>query len=221
MLRPLEPRSSRLKVGPSGAGGELRDPIEIPTSKIEEFVPPFVFRFTPATGLLHSHPAWPRDALFSEGSMPSFNSVTLLGNLTRDPELRYTPQGVAVCEFALAVNRRFTKKGGEQVDEVAYVDVVCWNRLAEVAADFLVKGRAVLLLGRLVQDRWEDESSGQKRSKIRVVAEILQFLGSGSKDDAPSTPETVAEEAPAPEAPAVAAAPTKGNDGAKPAKARR
>src|SRR5471032_2008216 len=115
--------------------------------------------------------------------MASFNQVTLLGNLTRDPELRYTPQGVAVCDIALAVNRKFTKKDGEKVDEVAYVDVTFWNKLAEIAAEFLIKGRPVLVSGRLAQDRWEEEGTGKKRSKLRVVAETLQFLGSGSKDD--------------------------------------
>src|SRR5579872_4708000 len=116
--------------------------------------------------------------------MASFNQVVLMGHLTRDPELRYTPQGVAVCDFALAVNRKFTKKDGEKVEEVAFVDVTCWNRLAEIAAEFLLKGRALLISGHLVQDRWEEEGTGKKRSKLRVIADTLQFLGGGSKDDA-------------------------------------
>src|SRR5204862_2210345 len=103
--------------------------------------------------------------------MASFSQVTLLGHLTRDPELRYTPQGIAVCDMALAVNRKFTRKSGENVDEVAFVDITCWNRLAENAAEYLKKGRPVLVSGHLAQDRWEDPSSGQKRSKLRVVAE--------------------------------------------------
>jgi single-strand DNA-binding protein len=151
--------------------------------------------------------------------MPSFNQVTLMGNLTRDPELRYTPQGIAVCDLALAVNRKFTKKDGEKVDEVAYVDVTCWNKLAEIAAEFLLKGRPLLVSGRLAQDRWEDEGTGQKRSKLRVVADSLQFLGSGSKDDAAPSQESPAEEAAAPEAPAPVR--SKGTNGAKPAKVQR
>jgi single-strand DNA-binding protein len=152
--------------------------------------------------------------------MPSFNSVVLLGNLTRDPELRYTPQGVAVCDLALAVNRKFTRKTGEKVDEVAFVDITCWNRLAEIAAEFLKKGRPVLVAGHLAQDRWEEEGTGQKRSKLRVVGETLQFLGSGSKDDAAPSQDAPAEEEAAPEAPAAPARP-KGTNGAKVAKPRQ
>jgi single-strand DNA-binding protein len=119
--------------------------------------------------------------------MPSFNSVTLLGNLTRDPEVRYTPQGKAVCDFALAVNRRFTRQDGQKVREVAFVDLTAWGRLAELSGEYLKKGRSVLVSGHLVQDRWEDPASGQKRSRLRVVADTLQFLG-GSKDDRTEEP---------------------------------
>lgn len=151
--------------------------------------------------------------------MPSFNQVNLMGNLTRDPELRYTPQGVAVCDLALAVNRKFTKKDGEKVDEVAFVDITCWNKLAEIAAEFLKKGRPLLVSGRLAQDRWEEEGTGKKRSKLRVVAETLQFLGSGSKDDAAASQEAPAEEEAAPVAPAPV--PPKGTNGNNAAKPRR
>ena len=151
--------------------------------------------------------------------MASFNQVTLLGNLTRDPELRYTPQGVAVCDLALAVNRKFTRKSGEKVDEVAFVDITCWDRLAEIAAEFLKKGRPVLVAGHLTQDRWEEEGTGKKRSKLRVVAETLQFLGSGSKDDAAPSQEAPAEEEAAPEAPAPVR--SKGTNGAKPSRVQR
>jgi single-strand DNA-binding protein len=126
--------------------------------------------------------------------MPTFNSVILLGHLARDPELRYTPQGAAVCDFTVAVNRKFTKKDGEKVEEVAFVDVTSWNRQAEIAAEYLKKGRPILVSGRLAQDRWEDETTGQKRSKLRIVAESLQFLGSGSKDGETPDAESVAEE---------------------------
>jgi single-strand DNA-binding protein len=87
--------------------------------------------------------------------MPSFNQVNLMGNLTRDPELRYTPQGIAVCDLALAINRKFTKKDGEMVDEVVFVDITCWNKLAEIAAEYLLKGRPLHVSGRLAQDRPE------------------------------------------------------------------
>lgn len=135
--------------------------------------------------------------------MPGFSQVTLLGHLTRDPELRYTPQGAAVCDLSVAVNHKFTKKDGEKAESVAFVDVTVWNRQAETSAEFLKKGRLVLVSGRLAQDRWEDPKTGQKRSKLTVVAASVQFLGAnGSKDDEPSTVEAVSEEpADEPEAP--------------------
>jgi single-strand DNA-binding protein len=129
--------------------------------------------------------------------MPSFCSVVLLGHLARDPELRYTPQGAAVCELTLAVNRKFTRKGGEEVEEVSFIDVTVWNRTAEVSAEYLKKGRAALVSGRLVQDRWEDGETGQKRSKLKVVADSVQFLGGGSRDDA--SPEETTPATPAPD----------------------
>ena len=127
-------------------------------------------------------PAWPRGEWWRT-LMSSFNSVILLGNLTRDPVLRATPQGKAVCDFALGVNRRYTRGDGQKVSEVAFVDVTAWGRLAEIAGEFLKKGRPVLVSGHLVHDRWEDPATGQKRSRLRVVADILQLLGGGSKDD--------------------------------------
>jgi single-strand DNA-binding protein len=129
--------------------------------------------------------------------MSDLNSVVLVGRLVRDPELRYTPQGAAVCEFILATNRRFTKKDGEKVDEVAFIDVVAWNRLAEISAEYLKKGRMVVVLGQLTQDRWEDKDSGQKRSRIRILASTVQFLGGGSKDGETSDAEVPAEDPPA------------------------
>lgn len=109
--------------------------------------------------------------------MASYNHVTLVGNLTRDPELRYTPGGVAVCDLSLAVNRKWKSGSGEQKEEVGFFEIVAWGKTAEVAAQYLKKGRPVLIGGRLQQDRWETED-GQKRSKIKVVAEQIQFLGS-------------------------------------------
>src|SRR2546421_3569337 len=110
--------------------------------------------------------------------MPSFNKVILLGNLTRDPEVRYTPKGSAVCDLGIAVNRQYTLDSGEKREEVTYVDVVLWARLAEIAGEYLKKGRPVFIEGRLQMDSWEDKQSGQKRTKLRVVGETMQLLGS-------------------------------------------
>ncbi len=109
--------------------------------------------------------------------MASFNKVILLGNLTRDPEVRYTPKGSAVCDLGLAVNRSYTLDSGEKREEVTFVDVVLWARLAEIAGEYLKKGRPVFIEGRLQLDTWDDKQSGQKRSKLRVVGETMQLLG--------------------------------------------
>src|ERR1700740_674708 len=109
--------------------------------------------------------------------MASFNKVILLGNLTRDPEVRYTPKGSAVCALCLAVNRVYTLDNGEKREEVTYVDVTLWSRLAEIAGEYLKKGRPVFIEGRLQLDTWDDKQSGQKRSKLRVIGETMQLLG--------------------------------------------
>jgi single-strand DNA-binding protein len=109
--------------------------------------------------------------------MASFNKVILLGNLTRDPEVRYTPKGSAVCDLGIAVNRQYTLDSGEKREEVTYVDVVLWSRLAEIAGEYLKKGRPVFIEGRLQLDTWDDKQSGQKRSKLRVIGETMQLLG--------------------------------------------
>lgn len=106
--------------------------------------------------------------------MASYNRVVLVGNLTRDPELRYIPSGTAVSEIGLAVNDR-VKKGDQWVDETTFVDVTLWARTAEVANQYLNKGSSVLIEGRLKLDQWEKD--GQKRSKLRVVADKMQMLG--------------------------------------------
>lgn len=106
--------------------------------------------------------------------MASYNRVILVGNLTRDPELRYIPSGTAVSEIGLAVNDR-VKKGDQWVDETTFVDVTLWARTAEVANEYLSKGSSVLVEGRLKLDSWEKD--GQKRSKLRVVADKMQMLG--------------------------------------------
>jgi single-strand DNA-binding protein len=122
--------------------------------------------------------------------MASFNSVILLGNLTRDPELRYTPQGVPVASFAVAVNRR-TKEDG--ADCVAFVDIEAWGRLAEVSATHLKRGRQVLISGELRQDRWVDEASKKNRSKLFVVAGELEFLGGKGTEGKTPIPEEAAQ----------------------------
>src|ERR1044072_861770 len=109
--------------------------------------------------------------------MASFNKVILLGNLTRDPEVRYTPKGSAVCDLGIAVTRSYTLDSGEKREEVTYVDVTLWARLAEIAGEYLKKGRPVFIEGRLQLDTWDDKQSGQKRSKLKVVGEGLQLLG--------------------------------------------
>lgn len=110
--------------------------------------------------------------------MASYNKVMLLGNCTRDPEVKYTPKGTAVTDLGLAVNRNYTTDSGEKREETTFVDVTLWGRQAEVAGQYLKKGRPVFIEGRLQLDTWDDKQSGQKRSKLRVVGENFQLLGS-------------------------------------------
>jgi single-strand DNA-binding protein len=112
--------------------------------------------------------------------MASFNKVILLGNLTRDPEVRYTPKGSAVADLGIAVNRQYTLENGEKREEVTFVDVTFWGRTAEVAGEYLKKGRPVFIEGRLQLDTWDDKQSGQKRSRLKVIGETMQMLGSRS-----------------------------------------
>ena len=111
--------------------------------------------------------------------MASVNRVILIGNLTRDPEVRYTPKGTAVSDIAMAVNRVRTGDDGNRIEEVTFVDVTLWGRQAEVAGQYLAKGRSVYIEGRLQLDTWDDKATGQKRSRLRVVGENMQFLGGG------------------------------------------
>lgn len=108
--------------------------------------------------------------------MASYNRVILLGNLTRDPELRYIPSGAAVTEIGLAVNDRRKNSAGEWVEETTFVEVTLWSRTAEVASEYLSKGSSVLIEGRLKLDSWQDKE-GQKRSKLKVIGERMQMLG--------------------------------------------
>lgn len=111
--------------------------------------------------------------------MASLNKVMLIGNLTRDPEVRFTPKGTAVCDMAIAVNRRYLNEAtGERQEEVTYLDIVLWGKQAELAGQYLAKGRSVYIEGRLQMDTWEDKATGQKRSKIKIVCETMQFMDS-------------------------------------------
>jgi len=109
--------------------------------------------------------------------MANLNKVMLMGNLTRDPEVRYTPKGTAVAEIGLAINRYFSSENGEKREETTFVDVTLWGRQAEIAGEYLRKGRPVFIEGRLQLDTWDDKTSGQKRSKLKVVGEGLQLIG--------------------------------------------
>lgn len=111
--------------------------------------------------------------------MASLNKVMLIGNVTRDPEVKFTPKGSAVTDLGLAINRNYTNQSGQKVEEVTYVDVELWGRLAEIAGEYAKKGRAVYIEGRLRIDSWEDKQSGQKRNRLRVVGDNMQLLGSG------------------------------------------
>src|SRR6516225_6656744 len=110
--------------------------------------------------------------------MASYNKVILVGNLTRDPQVKYTPSGTAVAEIGLAVNRYwFDKQTNSRREETTFVDITLWGREAEVAGEYLAKGRPVLIEGRLQLDTWDDKTTGQKRSKLHVVGERMQLLG--------------------------------------------
>ena len=132
--------------------------------------------------------------------MTSFNKVILLGNLTRDPEVRYTPNGSAVASFAIAVNRKY-KQGDEMKEEVSYIDIVVFGKQAENCGQYLNKGDAALIEGRLQQRRWDDKETGQKRSKVEVAAQAVTFMpkrqgagGGHSYGHADSGPEAPVDE---------------------------
>jgi single-strand DNA-binding protein len=138
--------------------------------------------------------------------MANFNKVILAGNLTRDPELRYTPKGTAVARFTLAINRTWKSESGESKEEVSFVDVDAWGRQGEVIAQYMKKGRPLLVEGRLKQDSWEDKNTKQKVSKLKVVLESFSFIDSNRGDGgnaeaprsrpAPAAPGSGASEAP-------------------------
>jgi single-strand DNA-binding protein len=124
----------------------------------------------------------------------SYNHVTLLGNLTRDPETRFTPSGTAVCQITLAVNRTWKDQNGEKKEECSFIDAVAFGRTAEVLAQYQRKGFQLLIDGRLKQDTWEDKNGGGKRSKIQIVIEnmtMLKFPEDGDK--APARPDRTSQ----------------------------
>ena len=114
--------------------------------------------------------------------MANYNKVILIGNLTRDPQLRYTPSQAAVCDFGIAVNRQWTGQDGQPRKEVCFVDCTAWGRQAETVQKYMNKGRPIFIEGRLTWHQW-DGPDGKKRSKLEVTVERFQFLG-GRKDDA-------------------------------------
>jgi single-strand DNA-binding protein len=116
--------------------------------------------------------------------MANFNKVYLMGNLTRDPEMRVTPKGTAICQFGLAISRSWKDESGQTREETAFVDVEAWGKQGEVISKYCTKGRPLFVEGRLKFDQWEDKTSGQKRSKLKVVLENFQFIG-GRGDGAP------------------------------------
>jgi single-strand DNA-binding protein len=122
--------------------------------------------------------------------MANFNKVILAGNLTRDPEMRYTPKGTAIARFGLAINRTWKSETGESKEEVTFVDVDAFGRQAEVISQYMKKGRPILMEGRLKFDQWEDKNTHQKQSKLRVVLETFSFIDSnrGGDSAAPSDP---------------------------------
>ncbi len=141
--------------------------------------------------------------------MANFNKVILAGNLTRDPELRYTPSGVAIAKFGLAINRTWKSETGEQREETTFVDIDAFGRQAEVVGQYLKKGRPLLVEGRLRLDQWEDKNTHHKQSKLKVVLESFSFLDSGRTEAVPpgEAPARPARPAPAAAAPAPAAQP--------------
>jgi single-strand DNA-binding protein len=108
--------------------------------------------------------------------MANLNKVMLIGNLTRDPELRHTPSGKTVSEIGLAINRTWTNDQGQKQEDTTFVDVTLWGKQAEVVQQYVTKGSPISIEGRLQLDTWDDKETGKKRSKLRIVAENFQFL---------------------------------------------
>ena len=117
--------------------------------------------------------------------MPNYNKVMLMGNLTRDPEVRFTPKGTAVGQVSLAINRKWKTEQGESKEDVTFVECTAWGKTAEVMAQYLTKGKPVFVEGRLQLDQWDDKESGQRKTKLKVVIESFQFVGTPSGNGEP------------------------------------
>lgn len=140
--------------------------------------------------------------------MANFNKVIIAGNLTRDPELRYTPKGMAIARIGMAINRSWKTETGETKEEVTFVDVDAFARQAEVIAQYLKKGRPLLVEGRLRLDQWEDKNTHQKQSKLKVVLESFSFLDSRGAGDGGGAGEPARPRPTGPTAPAAAPSPS-------------
>lgn len=117
--------------------------------------------------------------------MASLNVVHIIGNLTRDVELKYTPKGTAIADVGLAVNRNYTTESGEKREEVTFIDVTFWGKTAEIVGQYCKKGNPLYVGGRLTLDSWDDKQTGQKRSKLKVIGDNIQLLG-GKRDGEPA-----------------------------------
>jgi len=149
----------------------------------------------------------------------SYCKVILLGNCTRDPDIKYTAKGTPLATIGLAINRTWKDEDGQKKEETTFVDVTLWGRLAELAEKHLCKGQPVFIEGRLQLDSWEDKQTGQRRSKLRVVGESLQMLGTRAGNGQGANPKPAAEPAKAPgnqTKPAAAAGSSARNQSSKP-----
>ncbi len=148
--------------------------------------------------------------------MASYNKVILLGNLTRDPEVRFTPKGQAVAKLGLAVNRSYKTDTGETKEEVTFIDIDAWGKQAELIGQYLKKGNPLFVEGRLRLDQWDDKNTGQKVTKLKVVMENFQFVGGNrgaeSGGAGPGTPSAPPSRPPA-SRPAASPATSEGGDG--------
>ena len=131
--------------------------------------------------------------------MRGFSKAIIAGNLTRDPELRTTPNGATVCSFSVAVNRTFRDSNGDQKESVSFIDCSAWGKLGEMINQYAKKGSGVLISGRLDQRSWEDKNSGQKRSRVEIVVEDFNFAGSAPSGASSSSSDDVAPEADIPD----------------------
>lgn len=117
----------------------------------------------------------------------NINTCIIGGNLSRDPEMRVTPKGTAICQFTIANNRHYTAGDGTKAEEVSFLDCEAWGKTAELIAKYFSRGKPILVEARAKQDSWEDKDTGKKRSRVKFIAERFHFVGSGKKDDAPAS----------------------------------